>query len=308
MKKENLLPSDMPFIINLYGATENYIVIDVETTGLSPVHDRIVQLSAIKIKGRIPVESCNYYLDPTPVRIPPVVRHILGLDRYPEIERQIYSGQTVEDIKSKVLDFLEDYTLVAHNARFDQGFLYSALKKLKNPIIDTLEIGLLLHPESSSHRLETLVEKSGITIEKAKKFWPAHEMREMTTWEMHNAVTDISLLGLLYEDMTARFYDRNNMIHTIVSALMPETCGNTWTTGSPDIAGMAIKELAEYINHKGLINYIAGLNDRTDFRERYILSYLLSWRINTNNDDLNKISYWCKRTFKQTWNIIRSIR
>lgn len=306
MKKEK--PSGMPFIINLYGATENYIVIDVETTGLSPFQDRIVQLSAIKVKGGKPAESCNYYLDPTPVRIPPVVRHILGLDRYPEIERQIYSGQTLEDIKSKVLDFLEDYTLVAHNARFDQGFLYSGLGKLKNPMIDTLEIGLLLHPESPNHRLETLVQKTGITIEKAKKFWPAHEMREMTTWEMHNAVTDISLLGLLYEDMTAWYYDRNNMIHTIVSALLPETWGDKWSTGSPETAAMAVKELAGHINHKGLINYIDRLNDRTDFRERYILSYLLSWRINTKKDDLNKISYWCKRTFKETWNIIRSIR
>ncbi|MEQ8169682.1 MAG: hypothetical protein ABRQ38_12395, partial [Candidatus Eremiobacterota bacterium] len=71
---------------------------------------------------------------------------------------------------------------------------------------------------------------------------------------------------------------------------------------------MAVKELADHINHKGLINYIDRLNDRTDFRERYILSYLLSWRINTKKDDLNKISYWCKRTFKETWNIIRSIR
>lgn len=309
-REESLPYSELPFIVNLYKAVKNYIVIDLETTGFDSALDRIIQIAAIKIKDGKPGEACNYYIDPTPVKIPTEVKDMLGLKSHPEIERQIFSGQTINHIKSELLDFLGDYPIVAHNARFDYGFLCSALGSLINPVVDTLEIALLVHPEFPNHRLNTLIAQSGIKIEDAKKLWFEAKIpgakQNMTTWLLHNGVTDVSLLAVLYGHMIKRFYDRNNLCYPILSALLPETFGNTWNMESPERICRVIKGLADYIDHGGLINYLSRLDGKSDITERYILSYLLSMRITSNKCELDKISYWCKSTFKMTSHIIAS--
>jgi len=310
-EEENFLPSELPLIVNLHRAVKNYILLDLETTGLDPESDRIIQITAVKIKDGKPEEARNYYIDPTPVKIPSEVKDMLGLNRHPDIERQIFSGQTVNHIKSKLFDFLGDYPIVAHNARFDYGFLCSALGRLKNSIVDTLEIALLVHPEFPNHRLNTLITKAGIKIEEAKKLWfeakVPEEKQNMTTWALHNGVTDVSLLAVLYGYLIKRFYDRNNPFYSILTALLPEAFGNVWNGESPEISCRVVNGFSSYVNHDGLINYLSRLDGNSSVTERYILSYLISWKMTSNKDDLDKISYWCKSTFKLTSNIIASV-
>ncbi len=70
----------------------------------------------------------------------------------------------------------------------------------------------------------------------------------------------------------AWYYDRNNMIHTIVSALLPEIWGHTWSTESPETAAMAVKELADHTESRGISFFplLSPVTAGNYYRYRYI--------------------------------------
>ena len=431
-KKDDIqIVTEIPWIKNLSKAVSNYIVLDLETTGLDPDKDRIIQIVAIKIKNDLPVYACNYYIDPSPAKIPYTLKLKLGHDSHPEIEKEIFNGKKIKDIKKELLNFLGNYPVVAHNARFDYKFLSSALGNLQNIMIDTLEIALLLYPELPNHRLETLIDKTGVTFEEAADIWTqaTGNMKQIIDHStMHNAVTDASLLAAIYPHLLKRFYDKTSPVYTILYNLIPEAFEDIWNgevknvdsffennirpvkgqspeilelpskirnpelllnnyiksrnfpirpgqmemtemiwsalnqgeftlieaptgTGKTiaylvpaiikamkegqrvvistayknlqdqliseinnlrDFIGLplnyqVIKGISNYVCHDRLLTYISELDETSTFTERYILAYLLSWRLTSNEGTLDEISYWCKSTFNLSSHIISAI-
>lgn len=133
---------------------KNFVVLDIETTGLSPFVDEICEISAIKVKNFIPQENFYTLIKPKQ-QIPENVIKIHGITN-----EMVKDAPSLEDVLPKLLDFIKDSTLVIHNADFDLSFINTALKKFNLPVLtnqveDTLLISRQYFP-FMSHSLEAL--------------------------------------------------------------------------------------------------------------------------------------------------------
>lgn len=141
-----------------------YVVFDVETTGLSAVYDSIIELAAVKMhKGNI-IDTFEEFIDPGH----PLSQTTISLTGI--TDEMVKGSKSEEEVLNLFHEFCGDSILVAHNASFDMGFLNTSYEKYQmpeahNPVIDTLELSRLLHPEMKSHRLNRLSKKYNINLE-----------------------------------------------------------------------------------------------------------------------------------------------
>ena len=153
---------------NLTGATPvneaEFVAFDTETTGLSPVIARLVELSGVKFRlGGEVVGTYSSLIDPE-AEIPPEATAVHG------ITAEMVSGQpTSRQVLSEFIDWAgssSKVVLAAHNAPFDLGFLEvgfcrADIEVPEFPVIDTLSLSRKLVPSSPNHQLQTLVEHLG---------------------------------------------------------------------------------------------------------------------------------------------------
>lgn len=180
----NIVNDAIPMVLNSRSeplATTTYIVFDIETTGLSVINNKIIELAGVKMRDGKEIDRFSTLIDPHE-KIP---YHIQQLTN---INDDMVKGQP--DIEPKLREFIEfigDDILVAHNARFDIGFIQANCKafgmpEVKNPVLDTLELGRFIFPTLKNHRLNTLADKYKVSLE-----------------NHHRAVDDsLALGGILY--------------------------------------------------------------------------------------------------------------
>lgn len=142
-----------------------YTVFDTETTGLNPSQgDEIIQIGATRIlNGKLlRSESFEQLVDPERPLAPESAK-IHG------ITAEMLRGQpTIDKVLPAFHAFSADTVLIAHNAAFDMRFLQ--LKEAQTglrfdqPVIDTLLLSAVIHPNQESHRLEAIAERLGLTI------------------------------------------------------------------------------------------------------------------------------------------------
>lgn len=142
-----------------------YTVFDTETTGLNPSEgDEIIQIGATRVvNGKLlRQESFEQLVDPkrhlTPESIP-----IHGIR--PEM---LVGKPTIDKVLPAFHAFAAETILIAHNAAFDMRFLQMKEKvtglRFDNPVLDTLLLSAVLHPNQESHRLEAIVERLNLKI------------------------------------------------------------------------------------------------------------------------------------------------
>lgn len=142
-----------------------YTVFDTETTGLNPAQgDEIIQIGAMRIVNNklLQNEGFEQLVDPKKP-IPPASIPIHG------IQPEMVKGQpTIDKVLPAFYAFTRDTVLVAHNAAFDMRFLQlkeqSTGVVFEQPVLDTLLLSAVLHPNQASHRLEAIAERFNITI------------------------------------------------------------------------------------------------------------------------------------------------
>jgi len=143
----------------------SYTVIDTETTGLDPSGgDEIVALGAVRIVNNrlLRYETYEQLVDPRrPVGFMSETIH--------GISHEMLRGQpTIGEALPQFHEFCEDTVLVGHNAAFDMRFLQ--LKEAQTgirftqPVLDTLLLSEVLHPNQPSHALEAIAERLGVTV------------------------------------------------------------------------------------------------------------------------------------------------
>ena len=132
-----------------------FTVFDVETTGMSPANDRIVQIGAVRIDKDGFVSRFQSLINPG--------RHIpTGVVCVHHItDEMVAKSPTFSRIGREFLEFAKDSTLVAHNARFDLGFLQESLARTGLPLwkgrtLDTLRLIKTTHPGLPSYTLQSL--------------------------------------------------------------------------------------------------------------------------------------------------------
>ena len=143
----------------------NYTVFDTETTGLNPSHDdEIISIGAVRIVNGhlLQHEAFDQLIDPQR-SLPKESTRIHG------ITPQMLKGQPgIIQILPIFFQFCEDTVLVAHNAAFDMRFLQ--LKeditgiRFTHPVLDTLLLSEIIHPNQESHRLEMIAERFGVHV------------------------------------------------------------------------------------------------------------------------------------------------
>jgi DNA polymerase-3 subunit epsilon len=145
-------------------ATIDYTVFDTETTGLQPsAGDEIVSVGAVRIvNGRLlEQEVFEQLVDPKRAMSPEAAR-ITGLDA-----AMLANQPTIDQVLPAFRQFCEDTVLVAHNAAFDMRFL--RLKeaatgvRFTQPVLDTLLLSAVIHPDLESHSLEAIAERMGVS-------------------------------------------------------------------------------------------------------------------------------------------------
>ena len=130
----------------------NYVVFDLETTGLSARYDKIIEFGAVKVIDGVIVDNIDFFIDPMMELNDFIVK-------LTHITNSMVRGKTkIKDAIRMIKEFVGDSVLVAHNASFDFDFLNEACKSLgeepfKNPLIDTLSISRYLLPNNKLHNL-----------------------------------------------------------------------------------------------------------------------------------------------------------
>jgi predicted DnaQ family exonuclease/DinG family helicase len=127
------------------------IAFDVETTGLDPKSEDVIQFSAVKFENGEKTDELNYFCNPNK----PIPDFIVELTRIDD--SMVENEPHFSERKEVILDFFGDAPLIAHNARFDVSFLEEKFgDALSNPIIDTLDIARIFLYWLPDRKLETL--------------------------------------------------------------------------------------------------------------------------------------------------------
>ncbi len=136
-----------------------FVAIDVETTGLSPFANELIEVSAIKYDGNKKIDTFSTLIRPK-VQIPYYITKITGITN-----DMVKNAPEVEEVMPELIRFVGDSAIVAHNANFDYKFIqnYSNNSFTKNKVIDTVPIGRKLYPELPNHKLGTIARHIGIT-------------------------------------------------------------------------------------------------------------------------------------------------
>lgn len=166
--------------------TNREVVLDTETTGLSPLTgDRVVEIGCVELINHIPTgRHFHVYLNPER-SMPEEAFRVHGLSNEFLANKPKFAAEA-----DRFLDFVEDSTLVIHNAPFDMGFLDAELersgrKRLKNPVIDTVMLARSVHP-GARVSLDALCKHYGIDTSKRT---------------LHGALLDSEILADVYLEL-----------------------------------------------------------------------------------------------------------
>jgi DNA polymerase-3 subunit epsilon len=149
----------MPDGTDLHDAT--FVTVDIEATGCCPGSNGIIELGAARIERGAVVATFSELVAP-PEPIPPTIQQLTGIR-----DDMVAGAPAVEDVIVRFRDFVGDAWLVAHNHRFDLGFLdYEAERAwgepFHRPVLDTVTLAKRLHPEQTKQNLGVLSQLYGV--------------------------------------------------------------------------------------------------------------------------------------------------
>jgi CRISPR-associated protein Cas2 len=145
-------------------ALEKYVVIDIETTGLSELENEIIEIGAILICGK-QIKQEFHSLVKCRAKIPPKIQNLTGISD----EMLLNEGNDLSIVIKNFLEFVGNYSIISHNAVFDYGFIRMACKRLdlplfSNPSTDTLSLARRKIVDIDNYKLGTLTEHFGIKV------------------------------------------------------------------------------------------------------------------------------------------------
>ncbi len=137
-----------------HNVLDDFVVFDIETTGLSARNDKITEIGAVKIKNGIIIDKFEQLINPG-IPIPSNITSLTGIT-----DDMVADMPKIEDVLPEFLNFIGNSILVAHNASFDVGFIREACNHMKinlnNAVLDTLELSRALFPNLKSHKLNII--------------------------------------------------------------------------------------------------------------------------------------------------------
>ena len=141
----------------------DFVVFDIETTGFSPVNNRIIEIGAVKISQGKVKERYSTFVNPD-VPIPFEIENLTGIN-----DDMVSTAPMIASVLPEFLTFCGDGVLVAHNAGFDMSFIIENARRLglrtEFTYVDTVMISRMLLVNQAKHTLDAVAKKMGITLE-----------------------------------------------------------------------------------------------------------------------------------------------
>ncbi len=143
--------------------TAPFVVVDVETTGMSSLDDRITEIAMMKVQGGQLVEEFSTLVNPL-MTIPAYITDLTGIDNV-----MVENAPPAREVVPFVAEFLSGTVFAAHNAAFDWGFVNSTVRResglvLANPQLCTVKLSRRILPSLPSKSLGPVTRHLNITI------------------------------------------------------------------------------------------------------------------------------------------------
>ena len=164
-----LVPDKVPCVSFPKGQDINttYCVLDLETTGFSFRTEKITEVGIMKVKNGEVIDEFSCFVNPEK----PIPQRVIEVTNI--TDDMVKDAETIETVMPKIIEFVGDSVLVAHNADFDIGFLKYNAKvlglTLDNTYLDTLRLAKELFPEYKKYKLGIIAENLGIKVEVAHR-------------------------------------------------------------------------------------------------------------------------------------------
>lgn len=169
-----------------------YISIDLETTGLNPKLDKIIEIGAVKVENGVITETFETFVNPGK-KLEERIVELTGI-----CDADLADAPYIEEILPKLIDFLGDYTLIGHSILFDYSFLKKATVNQKltfeKQAIDTLKIARRFLTDLEHRNLDYLCDYYQI---------PHHA---------HRALEDAKATSVLYQKLVEHYYKKEDTL------------------------------------------------------------------------------------------------
>ena len=167
----------LPFAVNILWKVNSklmndfpldYTVLDIETTGLSPRNNEIIELSALKIRNRKVNEEFSVLVNPG-CHISSFITDLTGIN-----DAMVKDALCIEDALNSFIGFIGKDKVVGHNVMFDLNFIKEKAmihlhRKTWFPCLDTMKISRELFPSERHHRLCDVAKRLSIVQEGAHR-------------------------------------------------------------------------------------------------------------------------------------------
>jgi DNA polymerase-3 subunit epsilon len=163
---------------------DKLVFVDLETTGTNPVADRITEIGLVEVDAAGNATSWSSLVNPE-VPIPSFIQGLTGISN-----AMVAGAPTFAELAPALHDRLQGALFIAHNARFDYGFLRNAFSEAGLPykadVLCTVKLSRALYPTERKHNLDTLIERHALKAD-----------------ARHRALADADLLWQLWQKLTA---------------------------------------------------------------------------------------------------------
>jgi len=134
------------------------VALDIETTGLDPKNDKIIEIGAVRFSGSEIQEEFNSLINPGK-KIPPFISQLTGIT-----DAMVRGAPPVEEILDQLVDFVKDIPVVGHNVNFDLSFLKKQGVLKQNEAIDTYEMASVILPAEGRYNLRALGQSLSVPL------------------------------------------------------------------------------------------------------------------------------------------------
>ena len=198
-----LVPDKEKSVKNPRGQVLNdatYCVLDLETTGISITTEKITEVGIMKVKNGEVIDEFEIFVNPEK----PIPQRVVEVTNI--TDEMVKDAETIDKVFPKILEFVGDSIIVAHNASFDVGFLKHNAKLLgyefNNTYIDTLPLAKDLFPDLKKYKLGKIADSLGIEVDVA-----------------HRALADVDTTVKVFNVMLEKLKDKGiNTVDEIDSA------------------------------------------------------------------------------------------
>ena len=168
------------------------VALDIETTGLDPKNDKIIEIGAVRFSGSKIEDEFNSLINPGK-NIPPFISQLTGIT-----DAMVRGAPPVEEVIEQLADFVKDAPVVGHNVKFDLSFLKKQGVLKQNKAIDTYEMAAVVLPAEGRYNLRALGQSLSVPMKATHRALDDTKVTQAIYHLMYQIILE-QPLGLLSE-------------------------------------------------------------------------------------------------------------